>query len=80
MYYNGFDRHVARQQLCKHSPLLGCATMGEAVFSMHAVMSEQENVITWHVSTVSRCPSLVYISEQNSCARIDSRGGSMQTE
>jgi hypothetical protein len=31
-YCNGFDQRVAKQQLCKYSPLLGYATMKEAVF------------------------------------------------
>jgi hypothetical protein len=46
--------------------LLGYATVEEAVFSMPAVTSQQEIVITWRVFTVGRCPSLGYISEQNS--------------
>jgi hypothetical protein len=34
MYCNGFYQRVARQQLCKHGPLLGYATIEEAVFSV----------------------------------------------
>jgi hypothetical protein len=41
-YCNGFDQRFARQQLCKHSPLLGYATMEEAVFSVPAVTSRHE--------------------------------------
>jgi hypothetical protein len=41
LYCNGFDQRVARQQLCKQSPLLGYATIEEAVFSVFAVTSRR---------------------------------------
>jgi hypothetical protein len=44
--YNGFDQRVARQQLCKHSPLLCYATMEEALLSVPAVTSRHEIMIT----------------------------------
>jgi hypothetical protein len=62
----GFDQRVARQQLCKHSPLLGYAKIEEAVLSVSAVTSTQWIVITWHAFTVGRCPFLGSIGEQNS--------------
>jgi hypothetical protein len=46
IYCTGFDQCIARQELCKHNPLLDYAKMEEAVLSMPAMMSQEEMVIT----------------------------------
>jgi hypothetical protein len=64
--------HIARQRVGKQvpaktllvkSPLLGYATLEEAVFSVSAVTSQQWIVITWHVFTIGPSPFLGYISK-----------------
>jgi hypothetical protein len=58
IYCNGFDQRVARQQLCKHSPLLGYATIEEAVFSMSAVTSRSGGWWSRNMFPVMRVHSL----------------------